>query len=329
VLVPKEMTMRLMTPLTLFLAILVADATSSRAPAQEFPSRAVTIIVPFSAGGPADTAARTFADVMRKHFGQPVIVENRPAAGGTPATEYVAQNGHDGYTLLLGGIAGLALIPPVQKVRYTVEDFAPLGLIWRSPQVFAVRNGLPVQTAAEFVAYAKANPDKLTFGSAGIGTVTHLAGELLQRETGIKLVHVPFRSTVNSLTDLMGEHIDAIFGDVAILRPHVQSKAIKPLGITSYNRSGLLPDLVTMKEAGFPGVHTEVWYGVLAQAHTPAPALAKLREATAAAQNDPEFAERLMKFGISLPEAGAESFGAFIHSEIDRWKPIVTSVRTN
>src|SRR4029079_15536167 len=128
---------------------------------------------------------------MRKHFSQPVVVENRPAAGGVPGTEYVAQSAHDGHTLLLGGIAGLALIPPVQKVRYAVNDFARLGLIWRSPQVFAVRNGLPVKTAAEFVAYAKANPGKLTYGSAGIGTVTQLAGELLQRETGIKLVHVP------------------------------------------------------------------------------------------------------------------------------------------
>jgi tripartite-type tricarboxylate transporter receptor subunit TctC len=297
--------------------------------AQEFPTRPVTIIVPFSAGGPADTAARTFVDVLRKHFSQPVVVENRPAAGGVPGTEFVAQSAHDGYTLLLGGIAGLALIPPVQKVRYAVDDFAPLGLIWRSPQVFAVRNGLPVKTAAEFVAYAKANPGKLTYGSAGIGTVTQLAGELLQRETGIKLVHVPFRSTVNSLTDLMGEHIDMIFGDVAVLRPHVQRQAVKALGITSYERSPLLPDLITMKEAGFPAVHTEVWYGLLAQARTPANALTALRTAVTAAQRDPEFAARLEKFGISTPEAGAESFGAFIRAEIDRWTPIVTSVRAN
>jgi len=321
--------MRSMTRLTLFVALVFAAGAPSRGVAQEFPSRAVTIIVPFSAGGPADTAARTFADVMRKHFSQPVVIENRPAAGGIPGTEYVAQSAQDGYTLLLGGVAGIALIPPVQKVRYEVDDFAPLGLIWRSPQVFAVRNGLPVMSAAEFVAHAKANPDKLTFGSAGNGTVTHLAGELLQHETGIKLVHVPFRSTANSLTDLMGGHIDAIFGDVAILRPHVQSNAVKALGITSADRSPLLPDLVTLREAGFPGVRTEVWYGIMAHARAPAPVLAKLREVVTATQRDPEFAERLGKYGISTPEAGAESFGAFIRSEIARWTPIVTSVRTN
>src|SRR6185436_4857147 len=144
------LTMRWTTLLAPFIALLVAGVAPSHGLAQEFPSRAVTIIVPFSAGGPADTAARTFADVMRKHFNQPVVVENRPAAGGVPGTEYVTQAAHDGYTLLLGGIAGLALIPPVQKVRYAVDDFAALGLIWRSPQVFAVRNGLPVTTVAEF-----------------------------------------------------------------------------------------------------------------------------------------------------------------------------------
>src|ERR1700749_4980262 len=123
--------MRSIMRLVLLVALLVVNGITLSVRADEFPSHAVTIIVPFSAGGPADTAARTFADVMRKHFGQPIIVENRPAAGGTPGTEYVAQNGHDGYTLLLGGVAGLSLIPPVQKVRYAVEDFVPLGLLWR------------------------------------------------------------------------------------------------------------------------------------------------------------------------------------------------------
>jgi tripartite-type tricarboxylate transporter receptor subunit TctC len=320
--------MRYVFRVTVLLALGVVLG-APRVSADEYPSRSVTVIVPFSAGGPADTAARTLVDVMRRHFSQPLVVENRPAAGGTPGTEFVAQNGNDGYTLLLGGIAGLALIPPVQKVRYAVEDFAPLGLIWRSPQVFGVRKGLGVSTVAEFAAKAKADPGKLTFGSAGIGTVTHLAGELLQRETGAQLIHVPFRSTVNSLSDLVGEHIDAIFGDVAILKPQVEAGAIKALAITSPERSLLLPDLVTTKEAGFPGVSTEVWYGLLASARAPEPALMRLRQAVLATQRDPEFAERLKKYGISRPEPGAESFGAFIRSETEKWKPIVSSVRTN
>ena len=225
-----------------FCAALALAVSLSPSLAQDFPSRPVTIVIPFTAGGPADTAARTISEVLRHHLGQPLIAENRPAASGVTGTEAVALGEADGYTLLLGGIAALVLVPPVQKVRYDVaKDFAPLGLIWRSPQVFAVSTKLGVNTVSEFVAHAKANPGKVTIGSAGNGTVTHLAGELLKRESGIELLHVPYRSTANSLTDLVGGHIDAIFGDVAILQPHVQSGAIRALAITSPERSLLLP----------------------------------------------------------------------------------------
>jgi tripartite-type tricarboxylate transporter receptor subunit TctC len=298
--------------------------------AQDFPSRPVTIVIPFTAGGPADTAARTISEVLRHHLGQPLIAENRPAASGVTGTEAVALGEADGYTLLLGGIAALVLVPPVQKVRYDVaKDFAPLGLIWRSPQVFAVSTKLGVNTVAEFVTYAKANPGKVTIGSAGTGTVTHLAGELLKRESGIELLHVPYRSTANSLTDLVGGHIDAIFGDVAILQPHVQSGAIRALAITSPERSSLLPDLATMAEVGFPSVRTEVWYGLLAPARTAAPVLGKLKAAVAAAQADPAFREGLSKFGISPAPPGSDSFARFIRDEIERWTPIVTSIKPN
>lgn len=311
-----------------WLIVAMAWLTASPLRADDYPAHPLTVIVPFSAGGPADTAARTFSEVLSRHLGQPLIAENRPAASGITGTEDVAIAKPDGYTLLLGGIAALALIPPVEKVRYNVEkDFAPLGLIWRSPQVFAVRPTLNVKSVAEFVAYAKANPGKVTFGSAGIGTVTHLAGELLMRESGINLVHVPYRSTANSLTDLVGGHIDAIFGDAAILQPQVKAGTIRARAITSPERSPLLPDLVTMAEAGFPGVRTEVWYGLLASSRTPAPILDTLGKAVAAAQTDPAFAESLAKFGIRPPTPGAEAFGKFIQEETARWKPIVTSVQ--
>jgi tripartite-type tricarboxylate transporter receptor subunit TctC len=298
--------------------------------ADEYPSRPVSIAVPFTAGGPADTAARTIAEVLRRHLGQPLVAENRPAASGIPGTEAVVHGEPDGYTLLLGGIAALVLIPPVQKVRYDVEkDLVPLGLIWRSPQVFAVQPKLGLNSVAEFVAYAKANPGKVTIGSAGIGTVTHLAGELLKRESGIELLHVPYRSTANSLTDLVGGHIDAIFGDVAILQPHVQSGAIKALAITAPERSPLLPDLPTMAEMGFPKVQTEVWYGLLAPARAPAPVLERLKAAVVSAQTDPAFRESLSKYGISLGSVGSESFAKFIREEVERWTPIVQSIKSN
>ena len=185
------------------LALLAVLAAAASAAAQDYPIRSVTIIVPFTAGGPNDLAARVYADGLRRHFGPSAtfVIENRPGGAGIPGTEAAMLAEPDGYTLLMGGIAPLVLIPPIQKVRYdTARDFAPLGLMWRSPQTFTVHPNVGVKTVAEFVAKAKANPGKLTIGSAGLGTVTHLANELLRRDAGIDFVHVPYKSTANSLT---------------------------------------------------------------------------------------------------------------------------------
>ena len=314
-------------------ATLALAMTIDLGAAQDYPARAINIVVPFTAGGPNDVAARLYADGLRRHFGPStaVVIENRPGAGGIPGTETVLQGEPDGYTLLLGGIAPLVLIPPIQKVHFDVEkDFVPLGLMWRSPQVFAIHPKLNVKTAAEFVAHAKADPGKITIGSAGLGTVTHLANELLRREAGIDFTHVPYRSTANSLTDLLGGHIDAIFGDVAILKPHVQSGAITALALTGVDRSPLLPDLATTAEVGFPRVQTEVWYGVLVPARAPATVVAKLKAATLAVQTDPATKDALRQFGIILgDEVGPEHFAKFIRSESERWTPIVTTVKMN
>jgi tripartite-type tricarboxylate transporter receptor subunit TctC len=309
------------------LALAIAPGTSF---ADDYPSRPVTVVVPFTAGGPADTAARTNGEPLRRYLGQPLVIENRTGGSGIPGVEAVVHGEADGYTLLMGGIAPIVLIPPIQKVRYDVlKDLVPLGLVWRSPQVFAVATKLGVNSVSEFVALAKANPGKLTIGSAGNGTVVHLAGELLKRETDIDLVHVPYRSTANSLTDLIGGHIDAIFGDVAILQPQIEKGTIKALAITSEERSVLIPGLATMTEVGLPKVRTEVWYGLLAPARTPAPILAKLEGSVAKAQQDPAFAEGLKKYGINAPPAGRDYFAKFIREEQERWTPIVQSVKMN
>jgi len=311
-------------------AVLALGMSLNVSLADDYPSRPVTIIIPFTAGGPADTAARTVSEVLRRHLGQPLIAENRPAASGVPGTEAVALGEPDGYTLLLGGIAALVLVPPIQKVRYDVEkDFVPLGLIWRSPQVFAVSTKLGVNAVDEFVAHAKAHPGKVTIGSAGNGTVTHLAGELLKRERGIELVHVPYRSTANSLTDLVGGHIDAIFGDVALVTPQAEAGKLVALAVTGESRSPLMPDLITTAEAGFPAVQTEVWYGALVSVKTPAPIVARLKAATRAVQTDPVTQKMLRQHGVVLGEPGSEAFAKFIRQEIERWTPIVTTVKMN
>jgi tripartite-type tricarboxylate transporter receptor subunit TctC len=305
-------------------AVLILAVASGRAAADEFPTQPIRFVVPFSAGGPTDTAGRLIAGPLQKHLGQPIVIENRPGASGVPATESVVSGANDGYTLVVGGIAPIVLVPAVKKLRYDVDrDLVPLGLIWRSPQLLAVRASLDVRTVADFVAHAKANPDKLTVGSAGIGTITHLANELFKREAGIRFTHVPYRSTSNSVTDLMGGQIDAIFGDVAILSPQVKAGAIRALAITAAKRSPLLPGLPTMAEAGLPAIQTEVWYGLLAPARTPAPVLERLKAAVKAAQLDPDYRAALAKLGMEIDNVGAAPFADFIHAETKRWTPIL------
>jgi tripartite-type tricarboxylate transporter receptor subunit TctC len=312
------------------LAALAAMAMATSANAQDYPSRAITIIVPFTAGGPNDLAARIYADGLRRHIGgtATIVVENRPGGAGIPGTEAALQGDHEGYTILMGGIAPLTMIPPIQKVRYNTEkDFVPLGLMWRSPQTFAVHPGVGVKTVAEFVAKAKASPGKLTIGSAGFGTVTHLANELLRREAKIDFTHVPYKSTANSLNDLLGGHIDAIFGDTALVKPQAEAGKLVALAVTGANRSPLMPDLATTAEVGFGAVQTEVWYGALVSVRAPAPVVARLKAATLAVQTDAAVLKSLRQHGVVLGEPGAEAFAKFIRQEIERWTPIVTSVK--
>ena len=306
----------------LSIAILLAAASS--AAAADFPDRPIRLIIPFSAGGPTDTAARLIADPLQRQLKQSIVLVNMPGGSGVPGVESVVEGPNDGYTLAVGGIAPIVLVPSARKLRYDVDkDLVPLGLIWRNSQVLAVRPSLAVDTVAAFVAYAKAKPGEVTIGSAGVGTVTHLANELLQREAGIRLVHVPYHSTSNSLPDLMGGQIDSLFGDAVTLKPQIEAGSIKALAITAAHRSVFLPDIPTMAEAGLPNVQTEVWYGLFAPAGTPAAVLEKLKSAVQAAQQDPAFIESLRNYGIEIDGVGSAAFAAFIKAETERWSPIV------
>ena len=302
-------------------------AATVSAAAGDFPNRPVRLLVPFSVGGPTDTAARLVAQPLQQQFNQTVIIENMPGGSGVPGVQSVVDGANDGYTLVVGGIAPIVLVPAAKKLSYDVQkDLVPLGLIWRTPQVLAVRSSLGVDSVSAFVDYAKKKPGEVTVGSAGVGTVTHLANELLQQEAGIRLLHIPYHSTSNSLTDLMGGQINSIFGDAVTLKPQLQAGTIKALAVTSTRRSPLLPDVPTMAEAGLPNVQTEVWYGLLAPAGTPAPVLEKLKSAVQAAQQDPAYVDSLRKYGIELGDTGSAAFAAYIKSESDRWSPIVKAL---
>jgi tripartite-type tricarboxylate transporter receptor subunit TctC len=308
------------------LATLVLLSTIGASVAQDFPSRAVRILVPYSAGGTSDTAARLVAEPLSRQLGQPVYIENRGGAGGLSGTEAFFNMPADGYTLLLAGAGPFAIIPPTRPVSYSVErDVLPLGSIWRSPQLFAVSPKLGVTTMVEFVARARANPGTLTVGSAGVGALTHLSLELLKREARLDLIHVPFRSAGGTLPALLGDQINATFSDVSLLKSYVQAGKVTPLAIASPQRSPLLPELVTMAEVGLPGIEAENWYGLVVSARTPSAIVARLRAALLATHDDPAYRESLVKQGTSAGEPGAESFDKLIRQEVARWKPIVTA----
>jgi tripartite-type tricarboxylate transporter receptor subunit TctC len=297
-----------------------------QAPAQDFPSRAIRILVPYAAGGPSDAAARLIADPLSRQLGQSVYVENRGGAGGLTATEAFFTLPPDGYTILLGAVGPLVIIPAVKQVTYApLPDLIPLGTIWRSPQLLAVHPKLGISTLAELIQHAKAHPGILSIGSAGIGSLTHLSLELFKREAGVDLIHVPFRSSGGTLPALLGGQIDLMFGDVALLAPYIRAGNVRGLAIAARSRSGLLPDLMTTAEAGLPKVESENWYGLLLSTRTPAPIISRVQSAVEAAQRDPAYLESLNKQGVVAGEPGAQAFTRLLDEEMKKWQPIVSA----
>jgi tripartite-type tricarboxylate transporter receptor subunit TctC len=308
------------------LTTLVLTAICQTAVADEFPSRPVKIVVPYAAGGPSDTGARLVHENMSRELGKPVIIENRGGGGGLNGTESFLAGELDGHTMLLGGIAPLTIIPWTRKVSYVTErDFVPIGTVWRSAQTLVVRSSLGVKTMAEFVAYAKANSDKVTIGSAGIGTVSHLGSELLQRVAAIKLIHVPFRSTSESMPQVLGGQIDGLFGDASTVAAQVNAGKAIALGVAAPQRSPALPDTPTIAEAGYPGVEAEGWHGFVASSKMPPDHVKRLRDALRAAQSDPIYQDRLKKQGATAGEFGPDALAALIRTDSAKWGAIITS----
>jgi tripartite-type tricarboxylate transporter receptor subunit TctC len=295
--------------------------------ADDYPSRPIKIIAPIAAGGPSDTAARLAAQALSRHLAQSVVVENRTGAGGVVGTEIAANAPPDGYTLLLSIAATFTVIPLSKKVGYDPEnDFVALGQIWQAPQALVVSANSPFKSAADLVSTAKANPGKVTFGSAGIGTTTHLSIELLKRDADIDVTHVPYRGTSQSVADIMGGTIDAAFGDVSNVLPFVEGGKLKALATTGTERSALMPDVPTTTEAGIPGVRTVNWYGLHVQAKAPREVQDKLKAAVLATQNDPEFKAALTKNATSTGTVGAEAFDRMIREERQRLAPVIRSL---
>jgi tripartite-type tricarboxylate transporter receptor subunit TctC len=297
----------------------------AQAIAQSYPTKPIKLIVPFAAGGAADLFGRTLATKMSAELGEQVFVEVHAGAGGLTGVDAAAKSVPDGYTICLAGAAALSAIPfMVAKMPFDWQrDLALLTNVVRVPEVIIVTPKLGVKTLQAFVDYARANPGKINFGSAGTGSITHLAAELLKMDANLDMVHIPYRGIAPAVTDMLGDHIQMIVADVPLLLPHIQSGSVIALAVTSEKRTTALPDVPTTAEAGYPRVSIDNWYGLVAPAGTPVYALDKVRYAALAALESSDLRKQFeTQNAVAAPTSPAE-FAAFIKAEQAKWRPIV------
>jgi tripartite-type tricarboxylate transporter receptor subunit TctC len=318
---------------TVTLALLVGclwPALPAPASAQGYPSKPIKLIVPFPAGGPADLFARVLGNGMSAELGQQVIIENRAGVGGLTGVDAVAKSAPDGYTVGLNSAAALSAIPfMVSKMPFDWQtDLSLLTLVVRVPEVIVVHPSLSVRTLQELVDYARANPKKISFGSAGTGTFTQLAVELLKIDAKIDLLHVPYRGAAPAVNDLLGGHVQMATLDTPVLLPHIRSGAVKALAVTSATRSPALPDVPTTGEAGFKKVISDNWYGLVAPAGVPADVLDKLHKAATTALKSAEVKKQLESQDAAPSPMSPGEYAAFIKAEQAKWGPVVTATGT-
>jgi tripartite-type tricarboxylate transporter receptor subunit TctC len=289
-----------------------------------FPSKPVHIYVPFPPGGAVDIVGRTLGDELSKKWGQSVIIENRPGAGGAIATQALAKAPPDGYTLIVIA-TGHALNPHLyDKLPYdTFADFTPISELGSSTNMFLVRADSALKTFADLLAAARAQPGKLSFGHAGNGTSSHLAGELVKYIAKVDMASVPYRGGAPALNDLIGGHIPLSVNNVPEALAHIQAGTVRPLGVTTATRSPVLPNVPTVAEAGLPGYDTGLWWGVVAPAGLPAAVKATLEKAVADAVKVPAVRERLLALGAAPIGGTSEEFAALIRGEYDKWGPVI------
>jgi len=294
--------------------------------AQEYPARPIRLIVPIGAGGGTDILARHVAQKLGERLRQAAIVENRPGAGSLIGTEYVAKAAPDGYTLLVGGIFNMVMNRALLKnLPYEpLRDFVPLGYISAYPFVLVARADLPGSSLQEFVQYAKERPGKLTYGSAGLGTLQHVWGTILFKSLGLDMVHVPFKGAPAAHQEMLAGRLDVMLDNLSAAKHHVQAGRLKALAVSSASRSPQLDGVPTINETGLLSFEGESWFALFAPAGTPGPVLATLRSALVAINRDAEFAGRVERDGGRVLAIPPERHIEFLHEEIERWSRLVT-----
>jgi tripartite-type tricarboxylate transporter receptor subunit TctC len=303
------------------LPALLLAFVASLAAAQGYPSKPIHLIVPFPPGGPTDIVGRLVGQKLSEGLGQPVVVDNRPGAGGTVGSSAAAKAPADGYTLLYGSTSTLAIAPALYRnLSYDPRHaFAPISLVSRGAIIAAVNAQVPARTLQEFIALAKKEPGKLSYASAGSGTPPHLAAELFKTVAGVDLLHVPYKGGAPAISDLAGGQVQAIFEGQVTLLPHIKSGKVRALAITGAQRDPALPDVPTFAEAGLPSYDGYFWSGLVAPAGTPGEIVTRLNGVLLQALNAPDARDALTRQGLEPAPTTPQQFAEFIASEVERW----------
>ncbi|KRQ10178.1 tripartite tricarboxylate transporter substrate binding protein [Bradyrhizobium manausense] len=305
---------------------LLAAFFASPAPAQDYPAHAVRIVVPFGAGGPADVAARLIGQALQERFGQPFVVENRTGAGGVIGTVEAAKSPADGYTLLMMSntqTANESLLTAEQRKYDLMRDLAPIAPVNSSDLVIVVNPQVPVQTLAEFIALAKAQPGKLNYASSGQGTPYHMAGELFKAMAGTDVVHVPYRNSGEARSGVIGGQVQMMIDAVPAMAPNIGENQVRALATTGQQRSAVLPNVPTAGEAGLPGYEATIWLGLMAPAGTPKAVIEKLNSAVNAMVKRPDIVKLWKEQGAVPMSMTAEEFAKFLRGDIAKWADVV------
>ncbi|MGV3493894.1 MAG: Bug family tripartite tricarboxylate transporter substrate binding protein [Ramlibacter sp.] len=307
------------------IALAAAVAAPLAAQAQAYPTKPITIVVPFSAGGTTDILARVVGEALKNELGQPVVIDNRAGAGGNIGAALAAKANADGHTLFMGTVGTHAINQSLyKKLPYDpIKDFAPLTRVAMVPNLLVAHPSKPYNSVKELVAYAKANPGKVNFGSSGSGSSIHLSGELFNTLAKVDMIHVPYKGSAPAVTDLLGGQIDIMFDNMPSAIQHVRAGKLKPLAVTTAKRSPQLPDVPTVAEAGVPGYEATSWFGMFVPAATPAPVVAKLNAALVKVLADANVKKKIAEQGGEPHGEKPEQFAEFIRNETAKWSQVV------
>ncbi len=307
------------------LALVLASAGAGAASAQAYPARPIRLIIPFPPGGGSDVTGRIVALAMGERLGMPMVVDNRAGAGGIIGTELAANAARDGYTLLVASLAHV-ISPWLYdlKGRFDpIRSFAPVAIVAGSPIVLVVHPGVPARSVAELLAFARKNPGKLQYASAGIGSVSHLAAELFTYSSKVDLLHVPYKGAGAATVDVVAGHANLTFGGLLATVPHVRAGRLRALGVGSLQRNPILPDVPTIAEAGVPDYETVNWFGLLAPTGTPAAIIERLHREVSAVQELPEIRKQVDNDGATVLRMTSARFGAYMAADMEKWGRVV------